>query len=382
MAAAAAALPPDVAPGDVSIHLGATTADARLDASADWILERVLRASAFRFENGWARTISGDEEGAYGWLAANYLKAAYYGALDLGGGSARISCPVDDGDSRYERDDAFPLRVGRAEYLLYSRGYPHYGADEARGRHDARFASEGGVNPCYPTGYANPDDDASGSSDWDACFDGVAALFDRLPGLRGGPVRAVLDVPAPPPDADARQRRTYVATSAFVFVWDFLGLETGAGTEDLDALKERAGQICGLTHERQAEQYDATMEDKPPARKTNEAFAQCFNAAYAYHLLSAGYGMPTADTPIEVHYEIDGGEVNWALGMMLVEANNLDRRSGRGGGGNAHLGDRAVKSTTVLFVCSIILLGVLFRRLNGSETVKDFLCRKTLKWKR
>jgi len=111
--------------------------------------------------------------------------------------------------------------------------------------------------------------------------------------------------------------------SVFVFVWDFLGLQTGEETDDLNTLEAKAKDICNLTYTQQIDQYDKQMEDKPDGRKTNKPFAQCFNAAYAYHLLSKGYQLPVSDTPIQVHYEINGGKVEWSLGMMLVEANKL-----------------------------------------------------------
>ena len=108
--------------------------------------------------------------------------------------------------------------------------------------------------------------------------------------------------------------------SVFVFVWDFLGLQTGDETDDLQTLKEKAGQVCTLSHDEQTEQYDKKMESLPDGRKTNKPFAQCFNSAFAYHLLSNGYKMPVVDTPIEVYYDINGKSVEWSLGMMLVEA--------------------------------------------------------------
>lgn len=37
---------------------------------------RVLAASRFRFEDPWVRTISGVDEGVFGWVALNYLSGA------------------------------------------------------------------------------------------------------------------------------------------------------------------------------------------------------------------------------------------------------------------------------------------------------------------
>ena len=35
-------------------------------------IKQTLAATTFRFEPDWARTITGDEEGVYGWVALNY----------------------------------------------------------------------------------------------------------------------------------------------------------------------------------------------------------------------------------------------------------------------------------------------------------------------
>jgi len=359
--------------------------------------------------------ISGDEESVYGWLVANYLRdralprgdgdgddsadTATYGALDFGGGSTQISClvpaptrtPPPTAASVKKNEETFLLVVGDVQYLLYTRSYLYYGADQARARHDTQYSgralrssASGEVNPCYPIGYNHPESKMSGSSDWDGCFDSVSKLFDQRSNLRGGQGQ-VLDVISPPPkNANNPQEQRFIAMSVFVFIWDFLGLQTGSTTEDLNTLKERARHVCNLTHAQQTEQYDLTMRDKPPSRKTNKGFAQCFNAAYAYHLLSRGYELPVVDTPIEVYYEINGGKVNWALGMMLVEANNLNRRASdvkqQRDGYTYFLGD-AAKPTTFLFM-GLVLVWLLFLSFNGSERVISLLRRRFSKGKK
>jgi len=59
-------------------------------------IRKVFSDSPFMFKNKWARIISGEEEGAYGWITVNYLlntldstdsNDTTFGALDLGGKS-------------------------------------------------------------------------------------------------------------------------------------------------------------------------------------------------------------------------------------------------------------------------------------------------------
>ncbi|KAL7531760.1 hypothetical protein ACHAXR_008031, partial [Thalassiosira sp. AJA248-18] len=338
-----AALPPNVDPGDVPIYLGATAGMRLLnsESEADAIMAQIrsmLHASGFLFRDDWARTISGDEESVYGWLVANYLRndgsfpddSMSYGALDLGGASTQISLLSSPSSPAVALTEQFSLRIGNhLQYPVYTQSYLHYGADQARLRYDDKFASPSKVSPCYAEGYTNPDTGVVGSSKWEECFENVAKLFDKQQhsNLKGGGGEEEEDntlviTPVVSGDDDIQQQR-FIAMSVFVFVWDFLGLQIGTDTDDLITLKEKAGQICNLTHEQQTTQYDLEMKDKQPRRKTNKPFAQCFNAAFSYHLLSKGYGFPVSRTPVEVYYEINGGKVQWPLGLMLVEANKL-----------------------------------------------------------
>ncbi|KAL7537234.1 hypothetical protein ACHAWF_005699 [Thalassiosira exigua] len=334
IASAKRALPRRVDPSDVPIYLGATAGMRILDPAfeAD-ILTRVrslLRASGFRFRDEWARTIPGEEEGAYDWLVANYLKndgelptpATTYGALDLGGASTQISFPAKP----TARDDGYPLRVDDVQFPLYTKSILYYGVDQARIHYDADFASPEKRNPCYPSGYIELNSKVTGSSDWGKCLETVAQLFDQ-PQCTG--TRCLLDGRHRPP-IDGEQK--FIAMSAFVYAWDYLGLEIGADTDDLRTMNQRAKRVCNLSYGRQMARYRRHMAHNPAKRTTAKPHAQCFNAAFSYHLLSRAYGMPVVDTPIEIYDEIGGTKVQWALGLMLVEAN---KRGGGGGSGFA-----------------------------------------------
>jgi hypothetical protein len=76
-----------------------------------------------------------------------------------------------------------------------------------------------------------------------------------------------------------------------------------------------------MSYQEQVEYYNRIVGDLSVDRKANNIHAQCFNAAYIYHLLHSGLGLPLKHTPIEVYHDINGTQVDWALGMMLVERN-------------------------------------------------------------
>ena len=308
-----AALPPDADPSAVPIYLGATAGmrivDSAFEADVMSHVRSLLRSSGFHFVDDFARTISGEEEGVYDWLVANYLKngnfptpATAYGALDLGGASTQISFPTST-----VTDDLIPLRIDNVEYPLYTQSFLYFGTDQARLQYDTKFATPTKSNPCYPTGYTDPDSNISGSSNWEECLSSVAKLFDET------------IIHRPPIDVNQR----FIAMSAFVYTWDYMGLKIGRETEDLNALNANGRHICNLPVKQQIEQYRLHMTHRPTKRKTTKPHAQCFNAAFQYHLLSKGYGLPVSNTPIEIYYDIGGTKVQWALGLMLMEANKI-----------------------------------------------------------
>jgi hypothetical protein len=392
------ALPTYVDPSNVPIYLGATAGMRIIEPNiGNVVLSRVrtlLRESNFMFDDDdWARIISGEEEGAYDWLVANYLAndgciprydardyddmRSLRGALDLGGASVQVSYLASSSSSSTSAsttkktkatstDDErrrrhYPLRIGAdLEYPVYTRSLLDYGVDRGRARYDMEFVmpsssassssslssssssnrshhggddiDDNGTNPCYPIGYYDPTTNITGSSDWDRCLHGVSKLFDRTAsrgfncgGSRGGGEDRYMDEDChddteyPIIDRD----RKFIAMSAFVYIWDYLGLKIGNETDDLLALETNARRVCGMNMTQQSIVYErhAIDNDITGDRRTNKPHFQCFNAAFAYHLLSTSFGLPLADTPIEIYYDIGGTKVQWALGLMLVEAN-------------------------------------------------------------
>ena len=345
------ALPQTVDISSTPIYLGATAGmriiDSTFEADVMSRIQIILHKSGFQFQDSWARTISGEEEGVYDWLAANYLlqlqhddendsdnveqqpSAVFaYGALDLGGASTQISFPLasETTSSRIGDSSSFPIRIDNIEYPLYTQSFLYYGVDQARLQYDTKYASQTKTNPCYPSGYIDGETNISGSSDWNECLDSVAQIFDQnnntsSHNCNGGKRRCLTN--GGMHHLPMSENQKFIAMSAFVYTWDYLGLNIGADTDDLDTLNTRAKRVCGLTHEQQTGRYNTFMERKPDMRKSLKPHAQCFNAAFSYHLLNKGYGLPTANTPIEIYYDIDGVKVQWLLGLMLVEVNKL-----------------------------------------------------------
>lgn len=104
----------------------------------------------FRFKNDFARVISGEEEGVYGWVAVNTERKTLgappeetLGALDMGGSSAQITFSpfftsiLEDFNS---------IHLGNTNLRLYSHSFLGYGWADALSRINIRLAAEALIN--------------------------------------------------------------------------------------------------------------------------------------------------------------------------------------------------------------------------------------------
>ncbi len=85
------------------------------------------------FENSRAQVISGSIEGAYQWLAVNYLEGNLEksvptkGIIEMGGASMQVTFLPKKPPKKY----GFPLKIGRHSYFLYSYSYDGFGESSA-----------------------------------------------------------------------------------------------------------------------------------------------------------------------------------------------------------------------------------------------------------
>mmetsp|Transcript_61992 Transcript_61992/g.139815 ORF Transcript_61992/g.139815 Transcript_61992/m.139815 type:complete len:559 (-) Transcript_61992:48-1724(-) len=152
----------------VPVYIGATAGMRELeDADRDRVMEAVRKfclsdKNPFAFLHAeQARVLAGEEEGAFGWLAVNQMKAkvvpdprATYGALDFGGSSMQVTfVPMETSILA----DFFPMHInseGEGPIHLYSHSFLGYGMTDAFQRATAMLNKSVGVveHPCLPKG--------------------------------------------------------------------------------------------------------------------------------------------------------------------------------------------------------------------------------------
>ena len=312
----------------------ASSAEAVLDT-----VRAVFRESEYQFIGPWVEIIPGFEEGGLSWVAANYLKGTFnpkkdpsskasthdsesdsgsVGVLELGGGSLQVTLQVDAA-RQLPIEDTFNFQIpqGRS-YHVYAHSYLGFGQDYAQNAVMKKYgdvAKPGAAppapnnDPCYPKGYERRWSaaacEASGSSGGCAdasskivkgtgeskkCYEMVSKFLKE-----GGP-KAPGQYFVPP------VRGQFIAIENFWYVRNDLKLPFDASP---DARAKAVEKAC--------EENTASVNlDKPKKPKS------CFALSYQNALFDALKARKSDGADIEIIHELNGADVDWALGAAIV----------------------------------------------------------------
>uniref|UniRef100_A0A8C9UYK1 Ectonucleoside triphosphate diphosphohydrolase 3 n=1 Tax=Scleropages formosus TaxID=113540 RepID=A0A8C9UYK1_SCLFO len=309
------------------LFLGATAGMRLLrqknNTASDKILQDMreyLQRLPLSFQN--ASIISGEEEGLYGWITANYLKgnliernlwnawvrpggAETVGSLDLGGASTQIafSVPSEEVPGDPRPDGFVEVWLYGYEYNVYTHSFTCYGKDEAEKKVLASLVQVCSVeNPCYLQGYSitlsaeyifgtpcnekpknyNPKQEITfvGTGDPVLCRATVRTMFDltSCQGLSNCSFNGVYQPPV----------------SGSFMVW-FIHV------------------LCSIHC---SEMYP----------KKNEKYLRtyCYSSNLVYTLLVDGYGFsPQTWNNIRFQNRINNNSIAWPLGYMLTLSNKI-----------------------------------------------------------
>ncbi|XP_029796359.1 ectonucleoside triphosphate diphosphohydrolase 3 [Suricata suricatta] len=338
------------------IYLGATAGMRLLrlqnETAANEVLASIqnyFKSQPFDFRG--AQIISGQEEGIYGWITANYLMGNFLerslwhmwvhphgvetaGALDLGGASTQISFAAGE-KAGLNGSHVTKVSLYGYVYTLYTHSFQCYGRNEAEKRFLAILLQESPtktalINPCYPRNYVttfrgdhifdslctadlrpvsqDPDGTVTvrGTGDPALCREKVASLFD---------FRACHAQEACSFDGvyQPEVKGTFVAFAGFYYTASALNL---SGSFPLSAFNSSSWDFC-------SESWSQLPLLLP---RFDEVYARsyCFSAHYIYHLLVNGYRF-TEETWPRIHFqkEVGNSSIAWSLGYMLSLTNQI-----------------------------------------------------------
>ena len=268
----------------------------------------------FYFEPEYAQIITGQWEGIYAWITANFLEGVFiskkesnsYGILDLGGASHQNAFKND------ENIHQVTLTLGGREFHVFSRSYLGYGLDQALGRL-MNFLVEGKncsesqgckvKSPCHFRGY----EESKNINGMDWKFVGTAQV-KKCRSIIKKVFFCKNDSPECPFHDQPSLKGRFLGESGMYYVTYGIGM--------LETSDKVSAQELGKTSKTYCKQpYDDVKID--PYAKTN-----CFGANYIYELLTDGYNLP-AKKKVSMLKTLNGFDLGWTLGAVLYNAKLL-----------------------------------------------------------
>uniref|UniRef100_A0A8C3LK79 Ectonucleoside triphosphate diphosphohydrolase 8 n=1 Tax=Chrysolophus pictus TaxID=9089 RepID=A0A8C3LK79_CHRPC len=341
---------------DVSAYFGATAGMRLLreqnSSAADQVLAEIAKTiQEYPVAFCGAQIITGEEEGAYGWITINYLLESFtkyspkahmwvhpvaadsFGALDLGGASTQISFAPKGSFINWNETSRFML-YGYS-YNIYTHSYICYGQNEMWKRLAKELIVESPSStlvehPCYPKDYREtislssfrtspctnqsdphlPLDDRNvtleGRSNASGCLVAVKKLFNFS--ACGQSQDCSFDGIYQPPVSGQ-----FFAFSAFYYNFKFLNLTEG---QSLATVRETIERFCARTWEDLSSNYPEEDPERLPK--------YCANANYILTLLLDAYKFnETSWNNIFFQMTVGSTNVGWTLGYMLNLTNMI-----------------------------------------------------------
>ncbi|XP_068770587.1 ectonucleoside triphosphate diphosphohydrolase 2 isoform X1 [Struthio camelus] len=336
------------------LYLGATAGMRLLNITNHQASDAVLNAvsamlKSYPFDFRGAKILSGEEEGVFGWVTANYLlenfikrgwlgewirpKKKTLGAMDLGGASTQIT--FETTDTIEDPNNEVMLKLYGQAYKVYTHSFLCYGRDQVLRRLLSKLLQAGNYqatisNPCWPKGYhknlllssiydtpctekEKPGIPLStsvtmvGTGNGSLCALYVSKLFDFTTCSFS---RCSFDGIFQP-DVSGN----FIAFSAFFYTVDFIQTVMGRLVRLPSDLKDAAETICATS-------WSELLQKAPKMEKRLPDY--CAISMFVYLLTTKGYSFNNHSFP-NIAFQKKAGEtsIGWALGYMLNLTNMI-----------------------------------------------------------
>ncbi|NXJ95637.1 ENTP8 diphosphohydrolase, partial [Corythaixoides concolor] len=346
---------------DAPAYLGATAGMRLLrewnSSAADRVLAEVAKTmQEYPVAFKGARILTGEEEGAYGWITINYLLDSFtkyspkahtwvrpeaaniFGALDLGGASTQISFMPEG--SVIKRNEASKLTLYGYNYNIYTHSYLCYGQNEMLKRLAKELITVRGQpavhHPCYPKDYNETVSLSSfhtspctnGTDPWLTLGDGQVTLEGRgnASGCQAA-LKKLFNFSACDQSQDCTFDGVYQPPVSGQFIVRQIPSSHLAGTAYPGFLNLTEGQSLATVREtierfctRNWEDLSSSYPEENPERLPK----YCANANYILTLLLDAYKFnETSWNNIFFQMKAGSADVGWTLGYVLNLTNMI-----------------------------------------------------------
>ncbi|NXV52531.1 ENTP8 diphosphohydrolase, partial [Uria aalge] len=337
---------------DIPAYLGATAGMRLLreqnSSAADQVLAEVAKTmQEYPVAFKGARVLTGEEEGAYGWITINYLLDSFtkyspkartwvrpeaaniFGALDLGGASTQISFMPESSVANWNEASKFMLYG--YDYYIYTHSYLCYGQNEMLKRLTKELiAVRGELGVIGLCSHYNETISLSSfcTSPCTNCSDARLTLGDRNVTLEGrgnasgclAAIKKLFNFSACGQSQDCTFDGVYqppvsgqfIAFAGFYYTFHFLNLTSQQSLNDVNSTVET---FCKKTW--------AELVETFPQQK-GYLHTYCSMATYILTLLLDGYKFNELTwSNIRFSRQAGNTDIGWTLGFMLNFTNMI-----------------------------------------------------------
>ncbi|XP_048734451.1 uncharacterized protein LOC125650318 [Ostrea edulis] len=273
------------------------------------------------------RILSGEEEGVFAWITANYHIGFFssnqslskaVGVLEMGGGSTQITFSPDGPLLAH----MFTLRIAGRIFNLYSHSYLNFGQDYMDKRIKDFLIERNPLvtvisNPCAlkNDNYTYDSEDKTviflGSSSPSECLNIISIFLQKSHSTCYPKPCAIGSIYQPSIGSDI-----FYATVGFAFTAADLNATDSLGRLDINKLNKTAHIYCSKTIEYATSVYKVPQE---------YGSITCMTALYITELLTFSYGFPVNTNRIYSSRKINGKSLGWPFGAVLYEAELMSR---------------------------------------------------------
>jgi|GEM_PF-2326781 len=239
------------------------------------------------------RTISGEEEASYAWVATNYLANGFQGplqgSLELGGASTQIAY----------QDIKTPnalVEVGNKKYRLTGLSYP-LGQNVI-----SRLLSD--IPACYLKGYSSGSFDNYTGHFMSNAYTNESGNYTRCRIAAKAMIDDNVDIITP----NATKVSHYQVLTNFIYSAKFFGI---VKDYSLSRLQQAGEKFCNLTW--------ADAKDTYPDVNEEYLALYCMGAAYQGALLEDSYHFTQTKQSLSARATINGTKVTWPLGVLVSQ---------------------------------------------------------------
>lgn len=303
------------------------------------------------------RTIAGEEEGFFAWLAANYVSGVdvtavgtsdaprseeTVGALDVGGGSAQIVSLLAQGNGGQSGNENSIGSSSLDELAknVYVKSYLGVGAAHAERRARTEAAADALKNykkeTTFPCGFKGEVEEVdgvtmTGTGEYDACVELIQRLTATKMKEDGAKSVATSEYNLRAPDSALLPiNKKFLGMSLLFHATHFLHVAFPGSLDSfpepsLAEIGDAGRKACATEWERIQRDVDGVDENTP----TDRLPGRCFDTALIQALLGTetGFGFGDDEQRISFVDDVDGKGVEWTMGAALSLAHRAAQHS-------------------------------------------------------